>query len=221
MLFDLISELNTRGADFFRVVDVSMLPKEENQGYGIALLIGSALSPNYILRGVKEKKLDKSEFRAKECLTDKLAELAEEYIVSKGYKAFAQSERNLSKNGYYDDITKTTSLPHKKIAMMAGLGWIGKSNLLVTRKYGSAICMSSVLTNIPVSAENKGLIMPECGECTICQDNCPSGAIKGTIWEIGMDRSLIVDVNKCSTCLKCLIKCPYTLKYMKKIYDMD
>lgn len=221
MLFDLISELNIRGADFFRVVDVSMLSKEENQGYGIALLIGSALSPNYILRGVKEKKLDKSEFYAKECLTDKLAEFTAEYIIQKGYKAFAQSERNLNENGCYDDTTKTTTLPHKKIAMMAGLGWIGKSNLLVTRKYGSALCMSSVLTDIPVCAEKKTILMPECGDCTICQENCPSGAIKGTSWEAGIKRSLIVDVDQCRRCLNCMIKCPYTLKYMKKIYDTD
>ena len=221
MLFELISELNTRGADFFRVVDVSMLSLEENQGYSIALLIGSALSPGYILRGVKENNIDKSEFNANECLTDKLAEWTADFIIKKGYKAFAQSERNLRMHGRYDESTKTTVLPHKKIAMLAGMGWIGKNNLLVTRKYGSALCMCSVLTDMPINAENKALIMPECGECTVCMDNCPCGAIHGTCWEPGMDRNLIVDVNQCSTCLKCLMTCPWTLRYMKKIYEGD
>lgn len=211
---ELISELKNHGVNFVKAVDISMLSEKENRGYSGALLIGMVLSSNYILRLSKENILDHSEFSEKEKGTDKLAEWTADFITSKGYKAYAQSERNLI-NGFYDVNTKTTPLPHKKIAMLAGVGWIGKDNLLVTQEYGSALCMCSVLTNAPLPIENKPIIMPKCGECTVCKDICPTGAIHGYTWEIGINRDLIVDVYNCETCLKCLVNCPWTQKYMR------
>ena len=214
MMNELISELKNCGVNFVKVVDISMLSEKENRGYSGAILIGIVLSSNYILRLSKENILDHSEFSEKENSADKLAEWTADFIIAKGYKAYAQSERNLI-NGFYDVNAKTTPLPHKKIAMLAGLGWIGKDNLLVTQEYGSALCMCSVLTNAPLPTKNKPIIMPKCGECTVCKDICPTGVIHGSIWEIGMNRDLIVDVYNCETCLKCLVNCPWTQKYMR------
>ncbi|HEX9027383.1 MAG TPA: epoxyqueuosine reductase [Clostridium sp.] len=214
MMNELIYELKKHGVNFVKVVDISMLSEKENRGYSGAILIGIVLSSNYILRLSKENILDHSEFSEKENGADKLAEWTADFIIAKGYKAYAQSERNLI-NGFYDVNTKTTPLPHKKIAMLAGFGWIGKDNLLVTQEYGSALCMCSVLTNAPLPTENKPIIMPKCGECTVCKDICPTGVIHGSTWEIGMNRDLIVDVYNCETCLKCLVNCPWTQKYMR------
>jgi epoxyqueuosine reductase len=220
MLNELISELNTRGANFVKVVDVSMLSANENQGYNVALLIGIVLSPSYIFRLSKENMLDHSEFSEKENYADKLAEWTADYIIAKGYNAFAQSERNLCLHGFYDGKVKVTQLPHKTIAILAGFGWIGKNNLLVTGEYGSALCMCTVLTDVPFPTESRPIVMPKCGECTVCKNICPVKAIHGCTWEIGMNRNLIVDVYRCSCCLKCLINCPWTQKYMKKILSI-
>ena len=146
MLNELISELKNRGVNFVKVVDISMLSVKENRGYNVAILIGIILSPSYIYRLSKENIVDHFEFSKKEHDANELAEWTADFIKEKGYNAYAQSERNLI-NGFFDVDTKTTTLPHKKIAMLAGLGWIGKSNLLVTEEYGSALCMCSVLTN--------------------------------------------------------------------------
>jgi epoxyqueuosine reductase QueG len=216
MVNQLISELNTRGVDFIKVVDVSMLSEKENRGYNIAILIGIVLSPDYIFRLSKENIVDHSEFGEKEHRADELAEWTADFIIAKGYKAFAQSERNLCLHGFYDEMTTTTPLPHKAIAIMAGLGWIGKNNLLVTEEYGSALCMCTLLTNAPLPTENRPIVMPKCGKCTVCKDVCQAEAIYGTTWEIGMNRDLIVDVYHCNSCLKCLANCPWTQKYMKK-----
>lgn len=214
MLNELISELKNRGVNVIKVVDISMLSVNENRGYSAAILIGIALSPSYIFRLSKENILDYSEFSEKEYVADELAELAANFIKAKGYEAYAQSERNLI-NGFYDVNTKTTPLPHKKVAMLAGLGWIGKSNLLVTQEYGSALCMCSVLTNAPLPTQNKPIMMPKCGECNVCKDICPGRSIYGHKWEAGINRELIVDVYNCKTCLKCLANCIWTQKYMK------
>lgn len=215
MLNELIFELNTYGANFVKTVDISMLSINENRGYSVALLIGIVLEPSYIFRLSKKNIIDHSEFTEKESCADRLAEWTADFIIAKGYKAFAQSERNLELHGFYDETTKSTPLPHKKIAILAGLGWIGKNNLLVTQEYGSALCMCSVLTNAPFITENRAVTMTKCGECTVCKDICPTGAIHGAIWEIGMNRDLIVDVYHCNTCLKCLANCRWTQKYMK------
>lgn len=211
---ELISELNIRGANIIKTVDISMLSEKENRGYSAAVLIGIILCPGYILRLSKENVVDYSEFGEKEHLADELAEWTANFIIARGYKAFAQSERNLT-NRFFDEATKTTPLPHKKIALLAGLGWIGKSDLLVTQEYGSALCMCTVLTNAPLQTENRPIIMPKCGECTVCKDICPAGAIHGCKWNPGMNRDFIVDVYHCECCLKCLVNCPWTQKYTK------
>ena len=214
MIRELISELNTRGADFIKTVDISMLSEKENRGYDTAILIGILLSPELILGLSKETIAVPSEFWEKEHRTHELAEWTANYIIAKGYKAFAQSDGNLI-NGYYEEATKTTVLPHKKIAILSGVGWIGKNNLLVTEEYGSALCMCTVLTNAPLPTEKRTMIMPKCGECTVCKDICPTYVIHGATWEPGMNRDLIVDVYHCECCLKCLVNCPWTQKYMK------
>jgi len=42
------------------------------------------------------------------------------YVERVDYKVFSQSERNLDLFGFYNETTKTTSLAHKKIAILAG-----------------------------------------------------------------------------------------------------
>ncbi|WMJ87473.1 4Fe-4S binding protein [Anaerocolumna sp. MB42-C2] len=215
MVNEIVAELKNRGADFIKVVDISKLSIKENRGYYSAILIGLILSPSYIYRQSKENIIDHSEFEEKEHQADELADWLTDYLIVKGYKAFSQSERNLI-HGFFNESTKTTPLPHKKIAMLSGLGWIGKSNLLVTKEYGSAFCMCTVLTNVPLPAENTPYIESQCQNCTKCIDICPVNAIRGLTWEPGLNRDCIVDVYKCIGCLKCLINCPWTVKYMEK-----
>jgi epoxyqueuosine reductase len=179
MINELLSELNIRGVDFIKAVDISMLLEKENRGYDTAILIGIVLSPDYILRLSKENKVDYSEFGEKEHRAGDLAEWVADFIIARGYKAFAQSDRNLI-HGFFEESTKTTPLPHKKIAILSGLGWIGKNNLLVTQEYGSALCMCTVLTNAPLPTENSPIIMPKCGECTVCKNICPTNVIHDT-----------------------------------------
>ncbi|MCX7857356.1 MAG: hypothetical protein N2513_05180 [Deltaproteobacteria bacterium] len=67
-------------------------------------------------------------------------------------------------------------ISHKKVASLAGLGWIGRNNLLVNERYGSQVRYTTILTNMPLSrntVKNFG-----CKECTACLSVCPSGAIR-------------------------------------------
>ena len=67
-------------------------------------------------------------------------------------------------------------LSHRHMAFMAGLGIRGKNNLLVSRKYGSGLRLVSVLTDAPLATAT-ALEEDLCGNCHLCRDACPSGAI--------------------------------------------
>lgn len=213
MFNELKSEFTARGASFIKAVDISMLTPEENQGMNSALIIGMVLSPSYINHFSKENTADYSELSQKERSADGLADFAAEYFTNKGYRAFSQSSSSQLTAGTFDTATKKTVLPNKKIALLAGLGWIGKSNLLITGEYGSALCISTVLTNAPLPKMNEPMLMPKCGDCTVCQDICPAKVIHGVTWGVEVDRDQIVDVYHCRACLKCLAHCVWTQKY--------
>jgi epoxyqueuosine reductase len=65
---------------------------------------------------------------------------------------------------------------HKDIARRAGLGWIGRNNLLVTPEFGSRLRLVTILTDLPLPAA-----VPQsfgCGDCRACLAPCPAGSIK-------------------------------------------
>lgn len=159
---------------------------------------------------------------------DSLGMLCEEYLIENGYEAYAQTKRRLGtdfgENNSFD-------LPHKTIATRAGLGWIGKSALFTTLKYGSALRLSSVLTNAPLDVGTP-ITKSKCGKCIECMEACLGGAIIGKEWNYKLKRNDFYDDKKCekyalkisyenlgkedTVCGKCIFACPHTQKYIKK-----
>ena len=66
-------------------------------------------------------------------------------------------------------------LSHKHVAKEAGLGWIGRHNLLVNPTFGARIRLVSILTDIPLKQDKP--IGRDCGTCSACIPVCPVGAI--------------------------------------------
>jgi epoxyqueuosine reductase QueG len=101
-----------------------------------------------------------------------------------------------------DAATLAASFPHKTAATRAGLGWIGKSALLVTLELGPALRLASVLTDAPLVVGDP-VIESRCGECMACVEACPAGAIKGETWYPGRPREEFFDAHAChNTCLE-------------------
>jgi len=71
---------------------------------------------------------------------------------------------------------QTAHVPHKKIGELAGLGWLGRSNLLVNPRFGARFRLVTVLTDLPL--EPNLPLEADCGTCRRCLDVCPAGAIK-------------------------------------------
>jgi epoxyqueuosine reductase len=112
---------------------------------------------------------------------------------------------------------------HKTAATLAGLGWIGKSAILVTPEYGPRIRLVTVFTDLAL-ATGEPIVKSRCGDCTECIDACPGNVIKGRRWEVGVPREALVDVHGCQAasrqialtrtgkkgpCGMCVAACPW------------
>lgn len=64
---------------------------------------------------------------------------------------------------------------HKKLGVAAGLGWIGRSGLLIHPRYGAWVRYVSVLTDLEFEPDTQ--ISSDCGTCRKCISVCPAQAI--------------------------------------------
>jgi epoxyqueuosine reductase len=64
----------------------------------------------------------------------------------------------------------------KAWAARAGLGWIGKNNLLVSPVFGSFVFLSAVVTDVELAYDAP--VENRCGSCVRCIAACPTGALE-------------------------------------------
>lgn len=218
--------LKKNGADLTGIGDISGIPAEVRSGLPIGISV-AVKYPKEIIRGIaKLPTTDYQKWYGKlNELLDYLVTLGADWLKEKGYQAIARSRTQVGK--YKDDCK--TLLPHKTVATRAGLGWIGKSALLVTEEYGSMVRISSILTDAPLTVADP-VNKSRCGGCMVCRDACPAGAIYGRLWEPSLWRDELFDFQKCRTamqeraiegigekddiCGKCIEVCPYTRRYL-------
>jgi epoxyqueuosine reductase len=102
---------------------------------------------------------------------DMTAYLLAREIEKKGYRALPFPASQL-----IDWQNQKAHISHKRVGEIAGLGWIGRNNLLVHPKYGSQMRYNTVFTDMPLEPTPP----PEqfgCGSCRECVNACPAGAI--------------------------------------------
>lgn len=90
-----------------------------------------------------------------------------------------------------------TRLSHKMVATRAGLGWIGKSDLFISKTFGPRLRLVSILTNTPLESDFSPMEKSRCGNCKLCMNKCPAGAINGKLWDISVERDAFFDAFKC------------------------
>lgn len=227
---EIASVLYGQGACLVRFVDVTGLPAEQNRSLPNAVFFGLPLPPPYVRKVretadyvqnlIAEGLTEQDEFYLTECKAGRLADQVADLLIEHGYRAYPQSDQNLIATGAWNEKESRTVLPHKTLAVMAGAGWIGKNNLFITPEYGPALCIGTILTNAPLDARPPLVIKTKCGTCKKCVDVCQTNALQGNNWENNIPREYIIDIHKCTTCLKCMVHCPYTLKYTK-LHERD
>jgi len=80
-----------------------------------------------------------------------------------------------AQGGVQRKAVDTSAILEKPVAVTAGLGWQGKSTMLIHPKWGTWMFLAEVLTSL--SFETDPVQNDHCGSCTRCIDVCPTGAI--------------------------------------------
>ncbi|MBI5049770.1 MAG: epoxyqueuosine reductase [Nitrospirae bacterium] len=173
----------------------ALLPEQtEGLSYGISL--GIRVSDS-VLKGVitGPTRHYLHHYKMLNLLLDQTALKLTLSIQAMGYKALP-----IPASQIIDWEKQTAHLSHKMIALRAGIGWIGRNNLLVHPELGSKIRLATVLTDMPLKTDCP--VEKNCGECRKCIEICPVSAIGETHKEW----------NK-TVCLE-------KLKYFAKVYSV-
>ncbi len=97
-----------------------------------------------------------------------------------------------------NEIDLTAPFSFKFAAVNAGLGWIGKNDVVVTKKYGPRVRLSVILMNEPFVYGEK-VLHSNCPEgCRKCVDACPHKALHNVQWNSSSLRSDIIDYRLCN-----------------------
>jgi epoxyqueuosine reductase QueG len=218
------------GADFYGVADltpahdfIAWQGGERLAQYPKAISIGIALL-NPIVDGLP-KRSDKAvameyKHHAYDTVNDLLDTIALRLSNSLQRQGFRALPIPASKRAVVDERVAAI-FSHKLAAHMAGLGWIGKSCLLITPEAGPRVRWATVLTDAPLKATGEAMA-ERCKECQKCVEICPQAAFTGRPFREDEPRESRYDAGKCERYLKeleektgygvcgmCLYVCPY------------
>jgi epoxyqueuosine reductase len=98
-------------------------------------------------------------------MKDKLQQLAD------GIKQLANEQADFQ--AYVD----TGPLIDVAVAQRAGLGFIGKNGLLITKEYGSWVYLGELMTDLEIEPDQS--VDYNCGDCERCLTACPTQALQG------------------------------------------
>ncbi len=90
---------------------------------------------------------------------------------------------------------------HKKAAVLAGLGTVGKSALFLHRSLGPRVRLGTLFTDCPL-AQTNAAAESACLNCRRCVDACPAKVIRGAEWRPGIEREELVDANACNNYMR-------------------
>ncbi|KMZ42563.1 MULTISPECIES: tRNA epoxyqueuosine(34) reductase QueG [Bacillales] len=74
-----------------------------------------------------------------------------------------------------ESMVDTGALSDRAVAERAGIGFVGKNCAIITPEFGSWVYLGELVTNLPLQSDQP--IEEGCGDCNICVDACPTGAL--------------------------------------------
>ena len=135
----------------------------------------------------------------------------------------------------------TAPVLERELAQRAGLGWFGRSTMLIHPKRGSYFFLATLLVELEFDEYDTPFERDHCGTCNACVDACPTGAL------LGRDESgaPVIDATRCISyltienrgeiprelrphignrifgCDICQEVCPFTRKFSRPSFEPD
>jgi epoxyqueuosine reductase QueG len=166
------------GCDLFGVADIReekkefTLPKSLLEKIDKAVVLGIGLC-GLLLEDIENSPtpLYFNHYKTLNAALDQAALKVANFIQKDGFLALPVPASQI-----LDWQNQTAHLSHKKIGVLAGLGWIGRNNLLVNKELGSQFRLVTILTNMPLAVDEP--LKSDCQGCVSCITICPAKAIE-------------------------------------------
>ena len=159
--------------------------------YKSALVFAVPYGEQLTIETYSEEKFEKGIQDAKkvvEEILEQLQKMLDEHNVKYYVPPVAQN----------NEMDLTAPFSFKFAAINAGLGWIGKNDVVITKQYGPRVRLSAILINELFIYGNK-IIKSNCPEnCKKCVDVCPHKALHNVQWNINSLRNDIIDYRLCN-----------------------
>lgn len=144
---------------------------------------------------------------------DSISLMLAQSLGEAGFQAFVVPSSQM-----VDKTRLAAVFSHKLAAHLAGLGWIGKSALLITPEHGPRVRWGTVLTDAPLEAGTP--LEERCRDCDACVKSCPAHAFTGQAFDNPGPRSEIFAAEACDNylskreaqhraCGMCVYICPF------------
>jgi len=211
--YEKLKELSTDlGFSLFGVADIAEikhefnLPKVSVEKFSRGIALGKRL-----LDAVIEEIVDRPtalyfhHYRQLNFFLDRGAFLVASKIQELGFQALPIPASQIT-----DWKKQQSHVSHKKVGYLAGLGWIGRNNLLVNPDLGSRARLVTILTDMPLATDNP--LDLDCGSCRACIGVCPAKAIHENVADFDhwlcfdklkeFRNSGVVGQHICGVCIK-------------------
>ncbi|MGL4737438.1 MAG: tRNA epoxyqueuosine(34) reductase QueG [Cellulosilyticaceae bacterium] len=130
----------------------------------------------------------------------------------------------------------SNALPERYIAYLAGIGFVGKNNMIITQKYGSYVFLGEIITDLEIVCEDTRsfeelFAYKECGTCENCITACPTKSINHVKINPNICLSYMTQKKELSDlemrllkgnvfgCDFCQQVCPYQLTRTKEVLE--
>lgn len=99
------------------------------------------------------------------------------HVLQDKLDKLARGIEELTADFEYKGMVDTGALVDTAVAQRAGIGFLGKNGLVISKEYGSYMFLGELITNLEIEPDQP--VDYGCGDCTRCLTSCPTSCLLG------------------------------------------